>query len=125
MKYLIKESQLNVLSEETKDGEFVKNFLEKRFPDEIFKVVISKPYETSAHHNGEFILVDKRDIIVVIDSKDLMNMTSMQDTGKFAKRKIDKVDIARRIVKELRLIGIKPYEFASPWELKILEMNFV
>lgn len=125
MKYLIKESQLNLLSEETRNDEFIKKLLMKKFPDEIFKVVISPPYKQLGYSNEgrkEFYV---KDIIVIVDTKDLMNMTSIIDTLESIPRKVDLYGIRHDILRQLRIIGIKPEEFASPWRLKVLEIKFV
>ena len=126
MKYLIKESQLNFLSEETRNDEFIKKLLMKKFPDEIFKVVISPPYKAMAYsvEQGR-LFFDVKDIIVIVDTKDLMNMTSIIDTLESIPRKVDLYGIRHDILSQLRIIGIKPEEFASPWRLKVLEMKFV
>ena len=125
MKYLIKESQLNLLSEETRNDEFIKKFLMKKFPDEIFKVVISPPYKQLGYSNQGRIEFNVKDIIVIVDTKDLMNMTSIIDTLESIPRKVDLYGIRHDILSQLRIIGIKPEEFASPWRLKVLEMKFV
>ena len=125
MKYLIKESQLNLLSEETTKDEFIKKFLMKKFPDEIFKVVISPPYKQLGYSNQGRIEFNVKDIIVIVDTKDLMNMTSIIDTLESIPRKVDLYGIRHDILSQLRIIGIKPEEFASPWRLKVLEMKFV
>ena len=126
MKYLIKESQLNLLSEETRNDEFIKKFLMKKFPDEIFKVVISPPYKAMAYsvEQGR-LFFNVKDIIVIVDTKDLMNMTSIVDTHESIPRKINLLSLRSDILSQLRIIGIKPEEFASPWRLKVLEMKFV
>lgn len=125
MKYLIKESQLNFLSEETRNDEFIKKLLMKKFPDEIFKVVISPPYKQLGYSNQGRIEFNVKDIIVIVDTKDLMNMTSIIDTLESIPRKVDLYGIRHDILSQLRIIGIKPEEFASPWRLKVLEMKFV
>ena len=125
MKYLIKESQLNLLSEETSKDEFIKKFLMKKFPDEIFKVVISPPYKQLGYSNQGRIEFNVKDIIVIVDTKDLMNMTSIIDTLESIPRKVDLYGIRHDILSQLRIIGIKPEEFASPWRLKVLEIKFV
>lgn len=125
MKYLIKESQLNLLSEETTKDEFIKKFLMKKFPDEIFKVVISPPYKQLGYSNQGRIEFNVKDIIVIVDTKDLMNMTSIVDTHESIPRKIDLYSLRSDILDQLRIIGIKPEEFASPWRLKVLEIKFV
>ena len=125
MKYLIKESQLNFLSEETRNDEFIKKLLMKKFPDEIFKVVISPPYKQLGYSNQGRIEFNVKDIIIIVDTKDLMNMTSIIDTLESIPRKVDLYGIRHDILSQLRIIGIKPEEFASPWRLKVLEMKFV
>ena len=125
MKYLIKESQLNLLSEETSKDEFIKKFLMKKFPDEIFKVVISPPYKQLGYSNEGRKEFNVKDIIVIVDTKDLMNMTSIIDTLESIPRKVDLYGIRHDILSQLRIIGIKPEEFASPWRLKVLEIKFV
>ena len=125
MKYLIKESQLNLLSEETSKDEFIKKFLMKKFPDEIFKVVISPPYKQLGYSNQGRIEFNVKDIIIIVDTKDLMNMTSIIDTLESIPRKVDLYGIRHDILSQLRIIGIKPEEFASPWRLKVLEIKFV
>ena len=125
MKYLIKESQLNFLSEETRNDEFIKKFLMKKFPDEIFKVVISPPYKQLGYSNQGRIEFNVKDIIIIVDTKDLMNMTSIIDTLESIPRKVDLYGIRHDILRQLRIIGIKPEEFASPWRLKVLEIKFV
>jgi len=86
---------------------------------------ISPPYKQMAYSKQGRKEFNVKDIIVIVDTKDLMNMTSIIDTHESIPRKVDLYGIRHDILSQLRIIGIKPEEFASPWRLKVLEIKFV